>query len=122
MEMKYERNYSGPVSGWQDWDNQTATVRQDIAFGPVDVKGRAIGALVFTGECQKLAAERTCGIGYSPIAPGFYYWLYTSATRAGKAFGAGQSRRYFMTAASRDKAMASYIAGAMRRAAKREGA
>ena len=112
-----------------------------IGFGELDGKGRELGMSIGTatltagyGPMIHRTYEhrgRTYGDNFADEThtyyphgetldrePGVYFTAYCHATRAGKAFGASQSRELFTTAADRDAWIEKRIAGARRRAPK----
>lgn len=118
-----------------------ASEQQTLAFGAVDGKGRELGLQVCTSTYTAALGPqihrsyehhgRTFGdyfadetLTYYPSGetlardPGVYFAAYCQATRAGKGFGASQSRTIFATAEERDQWLAKRIAAARRRAPK----
>lgn len=88
----------------------------DHDFGVYDRLGRKIGAQVRTSE-NTFAVNEEGSWGYLR-APGRYFSFYPQATRNGVRYGAAQNEKHFDTAAERDAAVAKYLAGARKRAAK----
>lgn len=105
----------------QEVDVAGSTVERLVDFGFKDSKGRALGAVIVTGECHYVDDANDERNWYSMVKPGHYFYLYTQATRDGKTFGASQSRSYFKTTVSREFAITAYLKGAAKRAAKRAG-
>jgi len=92
---------------------------EHIAFGLTDEKGRAIGTFI-----QRETVEYVERIGpvegycYYEREPGVSYEFRPHVTRNGQCYGAMHGARIFKTVDEREAAIAEYIAGAKKRAAK----
>lgn len=91
---------------------------EQVDFGLVDARGRAIGAEVYTAIVTFTALPETATSGYC-AAPGTYFALCIQVTRNGRHYGAGQPYRYFATEAERAHATAASLAASRRRAEKK---
>lgn len=103
------------------YSNQQLAV--DVSFGVKDRLGREIGAKAFYADCEvTLEPEGTMG-GWpiESLGLGHHFAMTTSATRAGKSYGASQSPTFYATAKDRDDALAKYLKDARKRAEKRAG-
>jgi hypothetical protein len=96
--------------------------REHTAFGLTDERGREIGALAVTFECDYITRDdeadkfRAC----FRIAPGHYFEAYVHATRNEKAFGASQRTMIFQTAAERDAYVTKRLENSRKAAAKKQ--
>ena len=84
-------------------------------FGFTDTKGRAVGCFV-TFLIEVYGETPTTRVREYNIPAGTYYCWVGVATRAGVAFGAGQTYRHCKTEAERYAAVAAYLKAAKARA------
>lgn len=96
---------------------QTHNQREVIDFEIRDAKGRSIGAQVATWNATMEARDH----GRSTLPPGPAFGLNTMATRRGIPYGASQPSQWFATEEERAAALAAYLDGARKRAAKKAG-
>ena len=93
-----------------------------IDFGAKDGRGRAMGTTITTfEETFDLEYDVQAGSHGAPegVVPGRRYFVfYPHATRDGKRFGASQCTTWYSDKAVRDRAIAKYLDGARKRAAK----
>jgi len=101
----------------------TAGTREHVAFGSLDKRGREVGAIIvrrsLTVELAPNQAETWGYLASTELPVGTFRFVFLpQATRDGKAFGACQPNSYFETEEAREAAIAKYLAGAKKRAAK----
>lgn len=104
----------------------TKGTREHVAFGIRDKRGREVGATIIRRELRvELAPNQQERWGYletTELPVGAFRLVFVPhATRDGKAFGACQRDSYFETEEARETAIAKYLAGAKKRAAKMAG-
>lgn len=102
----------------------TKGTREHVAFGFRDKRGREVGAFIVRRAITvELAEEKSAShLATTGLPPGASRFVFLpQATRDGKAFGACQPDSYFETEEAREEAIAKYLAGAKKRAAKLAG-
>ena len=95
----------------------TTTTTRNIDFGIADSKGRPVGLAIVESEVVATEIPEE-SIRWSRLAPGEYFAVQMTTTRAGATFGAWQPSQYFETLAERDAAIAKRIKSAKAKAAK----
>lgn len=105
----------------------TKGTTESVAFGIRDERGREVGAILFRyGLSVELAEGEEARFGLlatTELPVGASRLVFVPhAARDGKAFGAFQRHSYFETEEAREAAIAKYLAGAKKRAAKMAGA
>lgn len=86
-----------------------------IDFGYVDAKGRRIGCALYRVKVEWVEAPDA---KWGWKVPRGQYRLCVQAERNGVSYGACQADQYFESEEAREAAVAKYLAGAKKRAAK----
>lgn len=92
-------------------ENLTPVDTTTYTNGKVDAKGRVLGVMVKTWECDAVegpAPEEGYQSGHN-LAPGAYFCARIQATKNGKPWGATQPTQYFTTQDERRKAIVKRI-------------
>lgn len=95
---------------------QTMNERRTVNFALRDRKRRWVGAQIATWAAVMETNEGF--MGRCPLPPGPAFGLNCMATRDGHPYGASQPSQWFATVEERDAAIAAYLDGARKRAAK----